>query len=353
MHANATTLRSSASVASSTAARAALGLTIVLVALGSSPALAQTCALLPPGRPSDGPPPPPAAQGAAVETVTRALSSDGVTVIPSPDAQRRMLGETFADCNALECGGSVARSLGVDFVVLVTVWAPRGTPTSVVVTLIGANDSAAGDAPVEAGDVAAATLSALTIARQRWQASQMGFLIVRTTPPGADVEVDGRLIGQSPVRHLVLGGRRQVRVHLDGHDTVDRAVRVEPTREETLEIELVASSGAITTPPVMPETRTEPHVANWLIGGALIAGGLAALVSPIVTLATEGQCADTTGLPPGWCRSVVSFGATSGVLMGVGVAAVAGGIFFMAAQPLQLSTTVTPDSAMFQLRGTF
>ena len=228
---------------------------------------AQTCAMLPPGSPPDGPPPPDEARRAALEAVTRALSDDGVTVIGTADAQRRMVGETFAECNALECGGEVARSLGVDYVVLVTLWAPRGTPTSVVVTLIGASDSAAGDAPVE-GDLTAATLSALTTARQRWQAAQMGFLAVTSTPPGADVEVDGRLVGRTPIRHLAMAGQRTVRIHMDGYAPVERSVRVEPTREHPVEVTLVEGVEEVVEGPVAPVTRTEAHFANWLIGGA-------------------------------------------------------------------------------------
>lgn len=330
---------------------AALALSAALSALAPSLASAQTCAMLPPGRPGDAAPPPAQTTAAAVDTVTRELTQGGVTVIPSQDAQRRMIGEPFAECNALECGGEVVRSLGVDFAVLVTVWAPRGTPTSVVVTLIGDGDSAAGDAPVENGDVAAAALSALTTARQRWQAARMGFLIVTTHPEGAAVEVDGRLIGQAPIRHLVAAGQRSVRITLEGHEPVEQTVNVEPTQEHPLEITLEEESDEL--PPVTPATHTEPHFANWLIGGALVAGGVGALISPLATLVLEGQCADSTGLDDGWCRSVYQFGPASGVLMGVGIAAIIGGAVFMIAQPITVTTVVTPDSAALQLSGTF
>jgi hypothetical protein len=263
-----------------------------------------------------------------------------------------MVGEPFAECNALDCGGQVVRSLGVDYVVLVTVWAPRGTPTSVVVTLIGATDSAAGDAPVE-DDIAAATLSALTTARQRWQAAQMGFLDVRSTPPGADVEVDGRLVGRTPIRHLAMAGQRAVRIHLEGYAPVEERVQVEPTREHPVEVTLTEAV-AIETPTPTPTTYTEPHFANWLIGGALIAGGIVALISPLHTAAVDGECVDAGGLPTDdWCRSVASFGAQSGVLLGVGAAAIVGGVVFMIAQPIQMTTVITPDSARLQLSGTF
>lgn len=322
---------------------------VLLGALSPLHVQAQTCALLPPGTPAEGAPAPADAQAAALEAVTGALATDGVTVIGSADAQRRMVGEPFVECNALDCGAEVVRSLGVDFVVLVTVWAPRGAPTSVVVTLIGASDSAAGDAPVE-GDVVDATLRALATARQRWQAAQMGFIDVRSSPPGADVELDGRLIGRTPIRHLAMAGQRRVRIHLEGYEPIEESVRVEPTQEHPVEVTL---SEATAPPPVVPETRTEPHFANWLIGGALIAGGVAALISPLHTLATLGNCADAAGLPGGWCRSEVTFGAQSGVLLGVGAAALIGGVVFLIAQPFQVTTVITPDSARLGISGTF
>lgn len=313
---------------------------------------AQSCALLPPGEPGTGPAAPAEAESAAVDAVTEALTRDGLVVMASADAQRRMVGEPFAECNALDCGSAVVRSLGVDFAVLVTVWAPAGTPTSVVVTFIGKDDSAAGDAPVD-GDVTRAALSALATARQRWQTSQMGFLQVRTTPPGAAIEVDGRVVGTSPLRHLTMAGERRVRLHLEGYEPVERTVRVAPTQEHPVEVTLVEAIDLEPDPVPEPVTTTEPHFANWILGGALIAGGAAALVSPIHTLATEGECSESGGLPNGWCRSHVSFGVQSGILLGVGAAALVGGVIILIAQPIQVTTVVTPDSAGLRLSGTF
>ncbi|MCZ7678529.1 MAG: hypothetical protein M5U28_07045 [Sandaracinaceae bacterium] len=49
----------------------------------------------------------------------------------------------------------------------------------------------------------------------------------------------------------------------------------------------------------------------------------------------------------------MSFGPASGILMGVGIAAVLGGAIFMIAQPITVTTVIGPDSAALQLRGTF
>jgi hypothetical protein len=246
----------------------------------------------------------------------------------------------------------VVRSLGVDFVVLVTVWAPEGTPTIVVVTLIGPSDSVAGDAPVEGGDVSAAALSALTTARQRWQASQMGFIEVSSEPPGADVEVDGRVVGQTPIRHLVPAGERRVRILLDGYETVERTVRITPTREHPIDVTL---EEAAPEPAPQPVTHTEPHWANWLIGGGLVAVGVGLMAPAVGTGIGDAAdlCSQSVEGMPDACERTYRFGAVSGVLLGVGAAAAVAGVVFLIAQPLQLTTVVTPDSAMLELRGTF
>ena len=182
--------------------RTASGLCAVLLALAvhapTGEAAAQSCALLP-GVPEGGAPASAAESRAALDAVASALAADGVTVIAAIDARQRMSGESFAGCDRLECGADVARSLGVDFVALVTVWGRRGRAASVVVALVGRDDSVAGDAPV-AGDVAAAATSALGVARQRWQAARMGYLVVESVPAGALVEGEGRAVGEGPLR---------------------------------------------------------------------------------------------------------------------------------------------------------
>lgn len=113
-------------------------------------------------------------------------------------------------------------------------------------------------------------------------------------------------------------------------------------------------SGAAPAPaPAAASSLDEPHFANWIIGGALIAGGIASLISPIHTLATLDECADAQGLPPGLCRSAVSFGAQSGVLTAIGVAAIAGGAVFLLVAPLRVDVAASPTSARLTLTGQF
>lgn len=326
---------------------------LVLCATGAwsaAPACAQSCAMLPPGTPPEGPAAGETTVNAVVQAVAGALTREGVTVLPTLDAQRRMVGEPFAACNALDCGANVVRSLGVDFVVLVTVWAPRGAPSSVVITFIDADDSVAGDAPVEADDPIAAAMSALRVARQLWQAAQMGFIEVSSDPTGAHVEVDGRIVGETPLRHLVMSGHRTVRVFADGYHPATEMVVVEPTREHTIAVTLaVDEAGAREAGDVAPVARgDEAHWASFLVGGGLVAAGLGLLVAPIHGFAVDGAC-----VGPDPCGMVHQFGTANGVLFGLGIAAIAGGVVFMIAAPLRLSVAASRGSATVALSGTF
>lgn len=312
----------------------------------ASDASAQSCVLLRPGTPERGAPAPSAATREALDTVTRQLDGDGVTVIPASDAQQRMVGEPYADCNRLDCGSDVARALGVDFVVLVTVWARRGRATSVVVTLIGADDSVAGDAPVEAGDLAAAVLGALGTARQRWQAARMGYLVATSTPPAASVEVDGQVVGETPLRHLVAAGERRVRVLLDGYTPHEETIVVAPSEEHRLEVTLVAQEAVAPPPP--PVTREEPSFLNWILGGGLAALGVGLSISPIYGAALDGSCVGDTP-----CEYVHQFGTANGVLLGLSLASLGAGLVFLIAQPLQVTVSADPDSARLSFSGTF
>src|SRR5690606_15227020 len=111
--------------------------------LHAAPAAAQSCVILPPGQPPAGAPAAEAVREAAARAVASTLTEGGLTVVPADEGQRRIADEPFAGCRDIDCGANVVERLDVDFAVLVTVWAPRGTPTTVVVTLIGPGDSVA------------------------------------------------------------------------------------------------------------------------------------------------------------------------------------------------------------------
>ncbi len=101
-----------------------------------------------------------------------------------------------------------------------------------------------------------------------------GKLIVKTDPEGATVTIDGKPAGLSPIVREVTSGEHQLRIELDGYETIEDTFAVEPGKDETVSITL---------------TSTTPVYAAWWfwtsIGGAVaVAGGLTAT---FVALNTE------------------------------------------------------------------
>ena len=345
--------------------RSALGPTLAVACLSLAAVIAparalaqsETCVMLP--SPSSTAPMTAREQVQAV--VTDQLREHGNVVLAPRDAQLRMIGQPIRDCAAIDCAAAVNRFLGTAFAVLTEIAWVGGRVTMVNIALIGLEDgeSVGGQAEVIAGDVAAATRAAFQAAWDRWAAAQQGYVVVTTTPPGAFIELDGASLGRSPIRRLARAGVHTLRATLEGYRSVTREITVDRHEEREVSITLTpgdgdepsAGTGERVARPgpgdAAPATREEPHWANYLIGGALIAGGVGALVSPIWTLAAEGD-------PWGDNRAeYVSFGAQSGALMGVGIAAIAGGTIFMIAQPITTTVSVTPTSAGIRVSGSF
>lgn len=92
--------------------------------------------------------------------------------------------------------------------------------------------------------------------------------------------------------------------------------------------------------PIAPE---EVHWASYVIGIALVAGGIAALITPIWTLAEHGSPV------PGDGREYVRFGPISGALLGIGASAIIGGIVMMIVGPIRATVSVSPTHGSLML----
>ncbi|NTU48418.1 MAG: PEGA domain-containing protein [Syntrophobacteraceae bacterium] len=66
----------------------------------------------------------------------------------------------------------------------------------------------------------------------------LAVLNVTTVPPGADVTVDGRLEGKSPVTLRLTAGKKTVRISLDGYQEWSDTVLLQEARDTPLEINL-------------------------------------------------------------------------------------------------------------------
>lgn len=327
-------------------------LALAFVAALPSVARADTAAVI---GTSQSPQIPEATRNDAITAVSRALATDGITVMSARDAQLRMLGDPAQNCTEVTCADQIARHLGVDFVALVTVWARRNQSeaSTVTVTLVNAEShSFGGEGDVEQlGSIIEASNAAVFEARQRQSAGTLGFLRVRSTPVGASVECDGTQLGETPFFRGIAPGHHVIVVRREGYQAAERNVDVVLHQETAIEVTLEAGDSALPTPAeaaqVAPTTTTERRASAWnyAIAGALTVAAVPMLISSLSTLATNGDVLDD--------GSQVRFGAQSGVLLGLGIAALGGATYFIVARPISTTVVVTPSQAVISVSGSF
>jgi hypothetical protein len=107
-----------------------------------------------------------------------------------------------------------------------------------------------------------AALAAAAIASEgtRVQAENAGTLLVRTTPPGAEVFVDGRGYGRAPlaVRDLPRGAHR-LRVERSGFAAAERRIVVSASRtSQTVAVALLPNSPPTRLSPARSEAMPKP-----------------------------------------------------------------------------------------------
>lgn len=85
-----------------------------------------------------------------------------------------------------------------------------------------------------------------------------GRLVVTSTPTGAKVQVDGKPAGRTPAGPMEIGrGTYQVRIALEGHESVSKSVTVIAGEAQVIEVALkaVASASIVPAAPVPVTTR--------------------------------------------------------------------------------------------------
>lgn len=277
----------------------------------------------------------PDAAGIDASTLERAragaievIAERGIRLVRTPDGP---------ECEEASCAAALATRAGADGTALVALEA-----TQVRVIFVPAMGDAH-EATRAIGDagVSAATAGALEEVLDALPSVQLGFVRVRTDPPGVAVELDGRPVGRSPLRQTATLGEHSVRLLPEGRAAITREVVVRPGAEAAVDVEIAHAEGGDDggeSPAPRGPTRTEPSAWNWLIGGGLALGGIIALISPLQTLAQEGECLEQ--IEDVGCVERVRFGAQSGVLLGVGLAALVAAVVVDAVAPIREQVTV-------------
>ncbi len=276
-----------------------------------------------------------------------ALAERGVRLVRAPDGE---------PCEEAECAARMVEQTGTDYVALVTLEVREDGGERVRVQIVRATGEP-GTAVADVGEagVADAAAAALGTALDAHARSGSGFLLVRTDPPGARVEIDGESAGQSPLRRMVSAGEHRVRVVPSSGEPRERRVSVRALEETRVVFDRRGRDGDEDEEgeeAAAPRTtRTEPSPLNWIIGGGLAIGGVVALISPLQTLATEGECValiENVG-----CAERVSFGAQSAVLLGIGLAALTAAVIVDAVAPIRVQVEAAPTGAALRVQGRF
>jgi len=273
--------------------------------------------------------------------VIEAMAVRGVRLVRTPDGE-------ICDADPIPCAAAMATRTGADATLRVRVFA--GDPRRVQVQLVpGEGDPIEVEIDVTTEDLAAAVATAVDQALDVAPPS-VGFLMVRSDPPGASVEIDGERLGSTPLRASLAPGDHDVQL---SHPTGSHETTVAIVAE--IETSLEHRFGSVPDPadvaPGPRDTRTAPSPFNWIIGGVLAVGGVVTLISPLSTLAREGQCEEA--IADVGCQEMVRFGAQSGVLLGVGLAALTAAVLMDAISPIRVQVAAGSDGARLGVEGTF
>ena len=184
---------------------------------------------------------------------------------------------------------------------------------------------------------------------QRRVLGQRALLSVDTVPAGAQVIVDGAVVGLTPFEQAWDAGLHDVRVELPGFEAQRRRVQLRPGDVQRLQVALTRPLSAAAARTSPPSGSSAPSAVNFVLGGALALAALPLLISGINPALNEGQCIAST--PSGCVRA--DMGAPEAVLIGAGVLALGGSAFLFLAQPLRVRLEAAPHAVGLRASGTF
>jgi hypothetical protein len=304
----------------------------------------------------------------AQRVLEAALRGQGVTVLSDPDAGAAPGKAERAPCDTLDCAAALVEALDADLAAAVAVGSAGEppAPSSVFVTLVDRSGARfPGRARVDGrdgDDLARAVKDALLDARALQLLGPGPWLRIRGEPEGAEVVLNGKLVGTVPYRAPVDAGRHTLEVRSGGHRAHVQTVDVPPSAARQVDVD-------IDLPPKVvdghldaeePAEGAEPLAAEPAgtgrpIVGPLILGGLGvAVIATDIALVLSSGCQRSDSR--GTClehRSIQK--APALIIGGVGFAAIAGAALWhvLGGDPdspeRDTALRLTPDGAAWTL----
>jgi hypothetical protein len=253
------------------------------------------------------------------------LSAVHFEVLSEDDVQNKLVGPSLvlASCRDASCFPAMASALSASYLIGAKV--SESNKTYVVtmdivngrtgIVLASNHERCETCGVEEAGEKMGLAASALRDRLETLARAPARF-IVKSRPASATVEIDGKIVGVTPLDVELAGGVHHMRLLMRGYDTLERTLTVVSGVDESMDLDLVA------IPSRFPY-RTS-GIATLVSGAVLLAGGLIALAFDRNEIGCSSMEKDPYGHCP-WVRSTKWWGAA---MVGTGAAAATlGGVF--------------------------
>lgn len=176
-------------------------------------------------------------------------------------------------------------------------------------------------------------------------------LRVDGTPVGAQVKLDGHVVGDLPWEGELAAGTHELVVSMQGYADEHRLLSPSTAPKSPLTLHLKPLPGTLPATAEPSAADSTPSVWNYIIAGGLLIPATIGIASFVATAASEGDCREHNAMQQ--CVEVAELGAQSWLLLGMGVASLAASAYFAIFAPIRLSAHVGPQSAYLQLNATF
>jgi hypothetical protein len=293
---------------------------------------------------------------AAIAEVEQSLRQLGYQVLPRSDVVLK-LNDSGIQCpsGVYNCAPiDVLKTLNLGAVVLVAIWWNRSpADITIEVTTPDAVGSAKGTLKE---DVRRTVPALVTSALQDLQNGKAVELQIKSLPIGAEVRLDGELIGTAPLSAKARPGPHEVvlrypeYVTTSHHFEVARAARSPLLVDVAMERAGATAARRATMNDPSRDSNSKLPTWDYLLGAALGIAGVAVLVAPIDTLSRDSDCGAMTNKVG--CERV-HFGARSGLQVAGGVLALSGAVVLFVATPIRASLSTNGEGLHAQINGSF
>lgn len=288
---------------------------------------------------------------AAVEQTLRAL---GYQVLGRADVVQKLV-EADVECptGVFNCpSAEVLRALDLGAVVLVAIWWDR-RPADVTIEVTTADATGIAKGKLD-GDASKTVPELVTRALKDLANGKAVEVRINAVPIGAEVRLDGELLGAAPVTAKTQPGPHEVMLSYPDYVTTSRQFDVPRGAEGPVPIDITLertreSAARAPAVPLPPPTRPSPGWDYAL--GAILAGAAVTLaVNPVRTLASDGECDDS---PHGGSCTPVGFDARSGLQLAGSALALTAAVYTFVTLPISSSVTASEDSIHVQISSSF